>query len=153
MFPRMEAISSLSDESIVHLQDLIDINIDSEKGLRRAAQAIDDPEIAALFRQCADERRVHARELRVHVPFYEPSGSLRGTLHRWWLDLRGSVCRAQAHAILAEAERGEDAIKARYESMLARGLGSTLQTQVERQYVEVKSRHDLIRALRDLRAE
>lgn len=147
----METTHDLSDETLSDLKQLIEINVDSAKGYSQAAESIDEAPIAALFRQCASERRAHVDALRRFVPDYEPNGSITGTVHRWWLDLRSNLSSDDAYAVLAEAERGEDAIKKRYEDVLKSNPGTPLNDRLQRQYAEVKARHDQIRDMRDSR--
>lgn len=152
----METTSHLRDETIAGLQDLIQINIDSSRGYRAAADEIENPRIATLFRECATERQAFSEELKRYVEMnaVEPkdSGSIQGTLHRWWLEIRGTVQGGDEHAVLAEAERGEDAIKHRYEEIMRDTAGSPMSSVLLQQYELVKRRHDQVRDMRDARA-
>ncbi|MAY73322.1 MAG: histidine kinase [Phycisphaerae bacterium] len=152
----METTLNLDKNTIRGVQDLIEINIDSSKGFAEAADKIENSDIATFFRRCGERRDVFARELQraVATSGEEPktSGSLAGTLHRWWLDLRGTVQDGDEHGVLSEAERGEDAIKGRYESVLKSTTGSPLNATLQEQYVSVKNDHDMIRDMRDARA-
>lgn len=152
----METVSNLNKDTIKGIQDLIEINIDSSKGFKEAAEKVENPEIATLFRQCGQERNQYAGQLkdivRVNGEDPEKSGSMSGTLHRWWLDIRGTVTGGNEHTVLADAERGEDAIKHRYEEVLKDTSGSAVNDVLQKQYTGVKSRHDQIRDMRDARA-
>lgn len=151
-----ETITQLGDKTIAGLQDLIEINIDSGKGFREAAERIENKDIASYFRRCGERRHEFASELQriVGMNGEEPerSGSASGTVHRWWLSLRGKVQGGDEHAVLAEAERGEDAIKHKYEDVLQDTAGSPLTATLNRQYASVKQDHDTIRDMRDARA-
>lgn len=152
----METVSTLREETISSIQDLIQINIDSSKGFNDAAEKIENHDIANLFRQCAAERDQYAGQLKslIEVNGEDPkdSGTIKGTMHRWWLNIRGVVQSGDEHALLAEAERGEDAIKARYEDTLKDTAGSAVNDVLQSQYASVKARHDQIRDMRDARA-
>lgn len=152
----METVSNLNKDSIDGIQGLIEINIDSAKGFREAADKIENARIAGFFRDCGAERDRFAAELknlvRINGETPKDSGTIRGTAHRWWLDIRGTVAGGDEHSVLAEAERGEDAIKHRYESTLKHTAGSAVNDVLQRQYASVKSRHDQIRDMRDARA-
>jgi len=151
-----ETITQLNDKTVDGLQDLIEINIDSGKGFREAADRIENRDIASYFRRCADRRLEFAGELQRIIGLNgedpERTGSALGTMHRWWLSLRGSVQGGDEHAVLAEAERGEDAIKHKYEEVLQETAGSPLTATLNRQYSSVKQDHDTIRDMRDARA-
>ncbi len=152
----METTSHLREETIEGLQDLIQVNIDSCRGYRAAADEIENPRIASLFRECATERQAFSEELKRYVEMnaVEPkdSGTVQGTLHRWWLELRATVQGGDEHSVLSEAERGEDAIKHRYEEIMRSTTGSPVSSVLMQQYQSVKRRHDQIRDMRDARA-
>lgn len=152
----METTTNMTTETLEGLQDLIEINIDSSKGFDTAAEAIENSSIADMFRQCAAERRRFGDELSQYIRLNggkpETTGSVKGAAHRWWLNIRGKVQDGDEHAVLAEAERGEDAIKAEYEKVLKNTAGSPVNDVLQQQYASVKARHDRIRDMRDSRA-
>ncbi len=152
----METTATLNDKTIEGLQDLIEVNLDSGKGFETVADQIDNKDLAAYFRRCGQRRQAFASELQgfVRSNGVEPktSGSMKGTLHRWWTDLRGTVQSGDEHAMLAEAERGEDVIKHTYEGVLKETAGSPLNSMLQQQWVSVKQDHDTIRDMRDARA-
>ena len=147
----------LRDETISKLQDLIEINIDSQKGFQQAAETIEEPKMATLFRQIARDRAANATELQRFVAVNnetpEDDGSAMGAMHRWWLSARGALNGGDDYVVLIEAERGEDAIKHKYEDVLKETAGSPMNDVLTRQYATVKSQHDQIRDLRDARAK
>lgn len=149
----LETKNNLNDDTIKEVQKLIEINIDSGKGFSEAAKNIKNSAVAGYFRECGTRRESYAGELQQHVARSgtkpEDSGSVKGTVHRWWLDIRGSVQDGDEHAVLAEAERGEDAIKERYENVLKATAGSALNSVIQHQYASVKADHDRIRSMRD----
>jgi uncharacterized protein (TIGR02284 family) len=70
-------------------------------------------------------------------------------VHRGWIDLKGAISKSNDHAILAEAERGEDVAKSAYKEALESELPANIRTIVTRQAAEVKAAHDEVKALRD----
>lgn len=152
----METFTNLNNDTLKGIQDLISINIDSSKGFTSAAEHIESPQIANYFRDCGRERERFAHELQVAAAINskepEDDGSLKGTAHRWWMNIRSTVTGDNEHAVLAEAERGEDAIKHCYEKTLKDTAGSPLNAVIQNQYAKVKLRHDQIRDMRDARA-
>jgi len=153
----MSTTRALDDKTISGIQELIQLNIDSDEGFTAAADELDGSDaLARFFRDCADERRALAAELQsiVSANAEEPahSGTVKGTLHRWWLEVRSAVQNGDEHAILAEAERGEDAIKHAYERVLKQTAGSAVNDVLQRQFAGVKRRHDQVKAMRDARA-
>jgi len=152
----METITNLNEDTIKGIQNLISINIDSSKGFTSAAEHIENDQIASYFRDCGKERLRFAHELQVATSINneepEDDGSLKGTVHRWWMDIRSTVTGGNEHTVLADAERGEDEIKELYEKTLKDTAGSPLNGVLQSQYALVKKRHDQIRDMRDQRA-
>lgn len=152
----METIMNLNEDTIKDIQSLISINIDSCKGFNAAAEHIENDRIASYFRECSIERDHLAQELQTAIASTgedpEDEGSLKGTAHRWWMNIRSTVTGGDEHSVLADAERGEDEIKQRYEKTLKETAGSPLNALLQNQYIKVKARHDEIRDMRDARA-
>jgi len=148
--------TTLAKETVDGVQSLIQVNLDSSEGFKHAADKIEHDSIATMFRECSARRAGFARELQQtlteHGAEAPSSGSVKGTLHRWWLDLRGTVSSGDEHSVLSEAERGEDAIKQKYETVLKDTAGSPFNAMLQRQYTSVKADHDTIRDMRDARS-
>jgi uncharacterized protein (TIGR02284 family) len=79
----------------------------------------------------------------------ETTGSVSASLHRGWIDIKSAVTGKDDHAILAEAERGEDVAKEQYEKALQAGLTGTAATVVQSQAAKVREAHDEVKRLRD----
>ena len=143
---------SLSHETIERLQELTQLNIDSRDGFNESAAQMDDMTISSLFRQLAAERDQQAAELRTLVAANretpQESGSMAAAAHRMLIDLRAALGGGTA-SILAEAERGEDWIKGKYEEVLKSSSGSAVNDVLQRQYAAVKAAHDRVRDLHD----
>jgi uncharacterized protein (TIGR02284 family) len=77
---------------------------------------------------------------------------MSGALHRGWLDIKSAVTGKDDHAILVEAERGEDAAKSAFEEALREALPASSQTLVQQQAAQVRRAHDEVRSLRDRQA-
>jgi uncharacterized protein (TIGR02284 family) len=146
---------NLSADAIARLQELIQINIDARDGFEYAATKLDNMAIAGLFEQMAAERRAQADELSRLVEYNgeEPdrSGSFSASVHRTWMGIRDAMSMAKSddYAVLAEAERGEDAIVEAYEDALKCGCSGQVYDVISQQFAAVKSAHDRVRDLRD----
>jgi uncharacterized protein (TIGR02284 family) len=138
------------------LQSLIQYNIDSRDGFRHAAESIQEIAVANMFVQLADERDRQAHELQSLVndsgetPARE--GSYSAAAHRTWMDIRTAL-GGGLKTVLEEAERGEDYIKAAYESALRDHPGSGVHDVLHRQFAAVKAAHDRVRDMRDAHTE
>lgn len=152
---KSEEIGSLSDETIRHLQRLAQVNIDSAEGFRHVADDLNDKVLAADFRVWAVDRTRQADELSKFIEINQEEApddrSWMAALHQAWMDMRSAVSSGDTHAVLAEAERGEDLIKERYEEALKQTAGSAVNDVLQRQYAAVKAIHDRVRDLRDAR--
>ncbi|BBO35747.1 PA2169 family four-helix-bundle protein [Lacipirellula parvula] len=149
----METKHNLREQTIEKVQDLIQINIDSQKGFCEVADKLKDKQLAALFKQLGDERRTNTSELQQIVNYNgekpQDDGSFAATVHRAWIDVRAAINGGDASVILNEAERGEDAIKEMYEDVLKETAGSAVNDVLTRQYAKVKAGHDKVRDLRN----
>jgi uncharacterized protein (TIGR02284 family) len=149
----MYAAVQATREAVSTLQRLIETNIDSAGGFREAADKVRNQGLAQLFRTTASERDAQAAKLKMFVAASgaKPvaNGTACGTLHRWWLSLRGTISDGAEHGMLAEAERGEDSIKERYEEALEDLEDPAVRAVVERQYHSVKLSHERVRRMRD----
>ncbi|MFD2244732.1 ferritin-like domain-containing protein [Pontibacter ruber] len=137
--------------STVH--HLIERCKDGAKGYETAAEDIEDQDLKELFRKYAVQRDSMITELQDQLhrmgKMDDETGSLEGTMHRAWIDLKSALTARDRKRVLEECERGEDyAVKA-YEEALAKNLPTQLHQIVEQQYRDVKHAHDHIRSLRD----
>jgi uncharacterized protein (TIGR02284 family) len=138
------------------LKNLIQLNRDGQNGFREAAEKITDPEIRAFFHEKSLERGQFVGELdndlhRLGEKDVDTSGSVGGAVHRAWIDLKSALGGGE-HAILAEAERGEDAVKEAYKKAIeSKNLSQEILPTVTRQYDAIQRSHDRVKAYRDLR--
>jgi uncharacterized protein (TIGR02284 family) len=143
----------MNNDHISTLNSLIETCKDGEQGFRTAAEGLKDPQIKAKFQTYSRERGDMARELQAEVRKLggdpEKSGSMSGSLHRGWMDIKSAVTGKDDYAILAEAERGEDVAKEHYEKALKAALPGTAATIVQTQAAKVRQVHDEVRNLRD----
>ena len=142
-----------TSRAIGTLNDLIETCRDGENGFRTAAEAVTDPHVRGMFERYARQRAEMARELEDQVGRLGGSaatgGSTSGAIHRGWMNLKSAVTGNDDHAIIAEAERGEDSAKAAFEKALAAGtLPAGAHELVEQQAAIVRTTHDEVRALK-----
>ena len=141
-------------EIISTLNGLIETLKDGQEGFKQSASGVDDPQLKTLFDNFALQRSKFAGELQSEVvqlgePEPEDSSSTSGALHRTWINIKSAVTSRDRHAILAEAERGEDSAVSAYRDALEQDLPAPVREIVSRQSSEVKMAHDKIRNLRD----
>jgi uncharacterized protein (TIGR02284 family) len=147
---------SLTQDSVNMLNDLVQVNIDSRDGFRHAADEIEQIAVSSMFTELAEERNRQVQELQslVSLNGEQPTkeGSFAASAHRTWMDLRTAL-GGGLQAVLDEAERGEDHIKAKYEDALKKNAGNAASDVLHRQFAAVKASHDRIKAMRDAHRE
>jgi uncharacterized protein (TIGR02284 family) len=142
-----------NDKAISVLNNLIETVKDGELGFKTAAEGLKSVDTKSKFVEFSRQRSEMVRELQNEVRRLggdpEKSGSVSGSLHRGWLDIKSVITGKDDHAIVAEAERGEDVAKSAFESALKETLPGTAQTLVQQQAAKVRQAHDFVRDLRD----
>lgn len=142
-----------TQDFIKTLDGLVETCKDGEQGFREAAEGVQRSDLKTVFNEYSRQRSQFANELQIQVARIggDPprSGSVGGSLHRGWINLKSAITGKDDNAILEEAERGEDAAVKSYQGALADELPSDLRSIVEDQYRQVLEAHANIRALRD----
>ena len=143
----------MDNKAISVLNNLIETCRDGEKGFQTAAEGLKSTEIKTVFLDYSRQRAQMVRELQDEVRRLggdpEKSGSVAGSLHRGWMDIKSAVTGTDEGSILAEAERGEDVAKGVYEDALQEALPSTTLALIQQQANKVRQAHDRVRDLRD----
>jgi len=138
------------------VHDVITVCRDGEQGFRGAAQAVKDPTTKEMFEQYSAQRAQFASELQAAVKALgfetiNPQG-LGGVLYAAWINLKGLVTGNDVHAVLVEAERGEDWSLKTYRTALGKTLPPEIAAIIQKQYAQVQEAHDRIKSLRDATA-
>jgi len=134
------------------LNELIMTTLDSAEGYSEAAKDAENPTFKSLFSQWAQEREQVVRELQTQVRSLggepETAGSILGSAHRVFLNIRDSLSKGDK-GVIAEVERGEDHIKAKYEAALDDDeLSDRVRPALDRAYDSVIQGHDQARDLK-----
>ena len=142
-----------NDKVISTLNDLIETCKDGQEGFKHAAEGVKDSSIKNLFLQYSQQRAQFAGELQNEVNHLggnpENSGSIAGALHRGWINIKSAVTGEDEHAILSEAERGEDTAVSSYRDALEKPLPANIADVVRRQYVAIQEAHNQVKSLRN----
>ena len=142
-----------NNDVIATLNDLLEISRDGEEGFRTCAEGVQNPNLKAQLEAAARRCAEGATELEAKVRSLggEPAkgGSIGGSIHRAWTNIKSAITRMSEHAVLVECERGEDVAKTAYETALQKSLPADVRTLVERQYQGVKANHERVRNLRN----
>lgn len=146
-----------TEKSIDVLNDLIEINNDRVAGFEKAAKDLGDGdlELKSIFEQYAQESRLYSSELSSAVTELggdaERGTGIAGDIHRAWIDVKATFTGHDRKSVLAECERGEDAIKKAYQTALdpENDFSFELADLLRRQQQGISAAHDRIKALRD----
>jgi uncharacterized protein (TIGR02284 family) len=146
-----EAVSN--DDIVSTLNHLIETCKDGQEGFKQAAEGIERSDLKSLFFEFSQQRAHFAGELQSLVQTLgadpETSGSVAGSLHRGWINIKSAVTGKDEEAILNECERGEDSAKNAYKEALEQPLPGYIMETVSNQYQSVLQAHDRVKALRD----
>jgi uncharacterized protein (TIGR02284 family) len=143
-----------NDKNLRVLNDLIETCKDGRHGYETAAKDAKDAELSRVFMQYAQQRASYITELKERVRAFggdpEKTGSVSGSLHRGWINIKSAVSSNEPHAVLAECERGEDVAVKNYREALNEGeLDMETRALIQRQAAGVREAHDRIKELRD----
>ena len=149
------------EKSVEVLNDLIEINNDRIAGFDHAGKDLGegDADLKSIFEKFSSDSRKNVEELTAAVNQIggdaEAGHSASGTIHRAWLDVKATFTGHDRKSVLAECERGEDAIKKAYKDALVpeSGLSTDNERIIARQQEGIIAAHDQIKFLRDRQAE
>ncbi len=134
------------------LNNLIETCKDGQQGFQAAAYGVDSSELKTLFHTYAQQRGQFAAELQAEVRRLggrpEQVGSIAGSLHRGWLNIKSAVTGRDEATVIAECERGEDAAVRNYEDAIRGELPANIRPVIEEQAEQVRRAHDRIRDLK-----
>jgi uncharacterized protein (TIGR02284 family) len=133
------------------LNDLIERCKDGENGFQTASEAVKSQDLKTLFQTISVHRAQLVPELQEEIERLggkaERTGSVLGSLHRGWINIKSAIATKNDDAIVVECERGEDAAVAAYEQALKEDLPPRSRQIIESQYVQIKKAHDYIRTM------
>jgi uncharacterized protein (TIGR02284 family) len=141
-----------TEHDIKTLNALIETVIDSADGYSEAAKASETSRFTPIFFRRGAERKDLTAQLQGEVRALggepEKDGTLLGSAHRMFLNLRNSMSSDDV-AIVDQVEDGEDHIKHKFEDAIRDNeISPAVKAIIERAYTVVKDGHDEIRDLK-----
>ncbi len=104
------------------LNDLLEKNYDAEKGYNFAAENVKDTRLKSFFSERAKQRYDFGHELKSEISNFgekpDKGSSLKGDIHRTWMNLKANFSSDKEEALLEEAIRGEKAAVEEYNEVL-----------------------------------
>lgn len=141
------------NKTISVLNGLIETCRDAQEGFQEAGDNIERPDLKQFFAEASIERARFVGELQQEVRALggdpEDSSSFAGTIHRAWIEIKGTFTGQDEASILAECERGEDSAVKAYRDALKEDLPTNIRTIVENQLADVLRIHNLVKQYRD----
>ena len=135
------------------LNGLIEISRDGAEGFRTCAEDVHDAALKLYFRNRAESCEKAIHELNTEVRRYggdpDSGGTLTGTLHRAWVNIKTAIISQDNLIVLEECERGEAAAVGAYENALREELPGELRALIDTQLDGAKRNHDCVRQMRD----
>ena len=112
----------MANDIIQQLNHLVSIDKNSEAGFNNAAGHVRNSEIESLFRGYAKQHAKFAAEIQEEVERLggnaSNTGTVGGTIHRGWMDLKSAVSGHSVGAMLTSCQDGEQSAESAYLDML-----------------------------------
>jgi uncharacterized protein (TIGR02284 family) len=140
------------------IEALLETVDNGKRGFAKAAEKLDEdgnPTLAAEMRELSQQRLRMSNELKAIATAEgariedDNEGTVPGAIHRGYMELTDALTGDDPHAVLAAAEQGEDHAVSDFEKALGEDMPASVRSVIERQYGEVRTAHDRVRALRD----
>lgn len=104
------------------LNALLEKTYDAEKGFKKAAENIEHASLKKYFEIKAKERYDFGHDLKTEIKSFnqevDKGGSVVGTVHRTWMDIKAFLSLDDEESMLEEAIRGEKAAIEEYDDVL-----------------------------------
>ncbi|MDX1363440.1 ferritin-like domain-containing protein [Arenibacter latericius] len=138
------------------LNSLLEKTYDAEKGYKKAAENADHMLLKAFFERKSKERNSFAKNLKSEIFSFgqkaESEGSMAGTAHRAWMDVKAFFSSDSPEAMLEEAIRGEKSAVDEYNDVLSEtSLPPSTSTLLTKQMNQIQADLNRVRRLEDLR--
>jgi len=148
-------MSTYTKEVGQKLNDLLEKTYDAEKGFKKAAENIEHASLKSYFRNKAQERYNFGHELKQEIRSFnqdiDKGGSLTGTAHRAWMDVKSLFSANDEESMLNEAIRGEKAAIEEYEEVLTEtSLPMSTKSILQSQKTTINNGLSKINSLEDL---
>ncbi|PIB28865.1 ferritin-like domain-containing protein [Maribacter sp. 4G9] len=104
------------------LNNLLTRTYDAEKGYKLAQDKVDNPTVKKFLADKVQQRYNFGHELKKEIQTFgelpEKGGSIKGDLHRTWMNFTTTFTSDDTERILEEVERGEKASLEEYNEII-----------------------------------
>ena len=140
-----------NSQLVALLNGLIETCKDGEKGYREAADGVENAFYRMLFQEYSRLRTKYVSELKGQVVALggqpDRKGSVKGAIHRGWMNLKTAIAGNDDDLIVAECKRGDELAIRQYKDALKLDLPPKVRTIVERQMNEIISTQKRVQAM------
>ncbi len=150
-----EAKEQTHKNTVNVLQGIIEKNYDAEKGYKKAMKDAKNPALKSFLAEQAAQRSRFAttidNRLRQLGEKPKESGSVAGSLHRAWIDIKSSVAGNEDEAVLEEVIRGEKASVEEYQDVLQKhNLAPEITQELQSQLGDIQGTLNRVKRLEDI---
>ncbi len=148
------------NDEIKKMNDLHELLADSRKGYHEAAEKVESPQLAQFLQRLSAQRNSMQTELAGEIRRFKnddrlQDGTVKGTLHRAWMDIRDALGASDDINMLDECERGEKYLVERFDEVLnnadiaptSKQLVSIQRQQVQENLIQVKGLRETLKAV------
>lgn len=111
-----------TQEIVNGLNDLLKRNYDAEAGYKQVMENTDSPRLNSYFKDQAQQRYSFGHEIKdlIHRMGGSPDKgtSMKGDIHRGWINFKSMISTNDEKAMLKECERGEQSSVETYDEFL-----------------------------------
>lgn len=151
-----ESAKERSHEQIVHcLQELLEKNYDAAKDYKIAVERAEDHNLKQFLKKQVVRRDHYTTELDklIHSLNEKPKehGTITGTLHRTWLNLKSSLGKDTDQTLLKECLEGEKNSIKEYEDKLSKHkIPPHIEEVLRNQLNEMKATYSSVSSMEDI---
>jgi uncharacterized protein (TIGR02284 family) len=143
------------EELLDELEEILEKNLDAEKGYLKAADKAESPALKRYFENKCRERREFNSELKTEIKAsyteFDENGSFAGSVHRAWMDFKSMFAADDDEAMLEESIRGDKAAVDEYDDVLEEdSLPPGLRNLLLNQRTRIKTDLERNKSLEDL---
>ena len=137
-------MSMYTEEVGNKLNSILEKTYDAERGFKKAAENVKNNALKNYFNSKAQERYDFGHELKSEIRSFgekiDKGGSVAGTAHRTWMDIKAMFSFDDEESMLEEAIRGEKVAIEEYEDVITEtSLPSQTKAILEAQKNKIES--------------
>ncbi len=150
-----ENLIGLQKNAIDDLQELLEKNYDAQKGFLTGENATRNIQLKKFLKKQAGQKVQFAEELANHLrslnALPELNGSVAGSVHRAWMDIKTFMTTNLEETILKECLRGEKESEKEYVQKLEiNSFPATITNTLQRQLAQIRITIAQVSSLEDL---